>query len=88
MHTLLEFLGQEPVLSIPDQEDSLSLNPSTATNQQLRFFQVVMGAEVRRKKQLRTAWSTRMGAMAFPDMIQNLAIWARRGEDTVDVYPD
>ena len=88
MHTLLEFLGQEPVLSIPDQEDSRSPNPSMATTQQVRFFQVVMGAEVRRKKQLRTAWSTRMGAMVCPAMIQNLAIWARRGEDTVDVYHD
>lgn len=86
--TLLELLGPEPVLSIPSQEDSWSPNPSPATTQQLRFFQVVLGAEVRRKKQLRTAWSTRMGGMVCPSMIQNMAIWANRGGDTWDVYPD
>ena len=47
-----------------------------------------MGAEVRRKKQLRTVWSTHLGAMVCPAMVQNLAIWSRRGEDTWDVYPD
>ena len=86
MNTLVEFLGNESVLSIPDQEDSSLPNPSTATTQ--RFFQVVMGAEVRRKKQLRTAWSTRIASMAYPAMVQNMAIWSRRGDDTWDVYPD
>ena len=83
--TLLEVLGPEPVISVPIQNESWSPNPSTAT---LRFFQVVMGVEVRRKKVLSTVWSKRFGSMVCPAMLQNLAIWSRRGEDTWDVYPD
>ncbi len=84
MHTLVEFLGNQSVLSIQDQEDSRSTNPRTATTQ--RLFQVIMGGVVRREKQLKTAWSTGMGAMACPAMLQNLAILASRGHDTWDVY--
>ena len=50
MLTLLDILGPEPVLSVPIQDDIRAPHGGTSITQDLRFFQVVMGQEIRRKK--------------------------------------
>ncbi len=69
--THAEFVSMDSVLN-PDQEDSRSTNPSTATTR--LFFHIVIIVESCRKNQLITAWTARMGAVIFPSTLENVAI--------------